>query len=56
LAVDEDWITLGTAKDGVFGGDFYSTFGFKCVEGLERFRINDFEIQRSGIGIDGEFF
>jgi hypothetical protein len=56
LAIDEDRVTSGTAKGGIFRDDFYSFRRLKIFKNLERFWINDLQIQRSRVGVDEEFF
>jgi hypothetical protein len=55
LAIDEDGVTSGTAEGGIFRDDLYSCRCLKVFKNLERFWINDFQVECSGIGIDGEF-
>jgi hypothetical protein len=41
LTIDEDGITLGAAKGGIFGRDFDSFFGFEFFESPQGSGINN---------------
>jgi len=56
LTIDEDRVTPGAAKGGIFGSDLYPFLGLESMENLEGFGFNDLQIERARIGIDGEFF
>jgi len=46
---------MSIAKGGIFGGDFYSFRSPEFLESLERLKIDNFQIQRSRVRVDGEF-
>lgn len=56
LAMDEDRITSGAAIGGIFRSDLNARCCFEVFKGLERFRVDEFEVERSRIGIDEKFF
>jgi len=54
--IDGYRVTSGAAEGRVFGNDLDPRHLLQTLKGLERFRIDDFEIERPRVGIDGEFF